>query len=239
MKRPYVLLSVAVSIDGYIDDASPERLLLSNPEDFDRVDAVRADSDAILVGARTLRRDDPRLLVNSEERRARRVAAGRPEYPLKITVSAGGDLEPGLRFFHTGGEKLVYTTDAGVARLGERLAELAEVVSLGETVDFGALLEDLGRRGIARLMVEGGGHIHTAFLAHGLADELLLAVAPVLVGDPDAPRFLNPADFPGGSGRRMVLADVTRVGDVALLRYLPTRTEAPTEGRPHDMEAPQ
>ena len=61
--RPYVLLSCATSIDGYIDDASEQRLLLSNDEDLDRVDAVRASCDAILVGAGTVRRDDPRLLV--------------------------------------------------------------------------------------------------------------------------------------------------------------------------------
>lgn len=215
-----MLLSVAVSIDGYIDDASPERLLLSNPEDFDRVDAVRADCDAILVGARTLRRDNPRLVVNSDARRARRIAAGKPEYPLKVTVSASGDLDPGLRFWRHGGDKLVYTTDRGAARLGDRLAGLAEVVSLGGTPDFGALLDDLGRRGVGRLMVEGGTHIHTTFLAAGLADELLIAVAPILVGDPAAPRFLGPADFPGGPRRRMELADVTRLGDIAVLRYL-------------------
>ncbi len=215
-----MLLSVAVSIDGYIDDASPERLLLSNPEDFDRVDAVRADSDAILVGARTLRRDNPRLVVNSDARRARRIAAGKPEYPLKVTVSASGDLDPELRFWRHGGDKLVYTTDRGAARLGDRLAGLAEVVSLGGTPDFGALLDDLGRRGVRRLMVEGGTHIHTTFLASGLADELLMAVAPILVGDPAAPRFLGPADFPGGPRRRMELADVTRLGDIAVLRYL-------------------
>ncbi|MBF6066032.1 dihydrofolate reductase family protein [Nocardia terpenica] len=220
MTRPYVLLSVAVSIDGYIDDASPERLLLSNPEDFDRVDAVRADCDAILVGARTLRRDNPRLVVNSDARRARRIAAGKPEYPLKVTVSASGDLDPELRFWRHGGDKLVYTTDRGAARLGDRLAGLAEVVSLGGTPDFGALLDDLGRRGVGRLMVEGGTHIHTTFLASRLADELLMAVAPILVGDPAAPRFLGPADFPGGPRRRMELADVTRLGDIAVLRYL-------------------
>ncbi|MEG8184066.1 deaminase [Nocardia terpenica] len=220
MTRPYVLLSVAVSIDGYIDDASPERLLLSNPEDFDRVDAVRADCDAILVGARTLRRDNPRLVVNSDARRARRIAAGKPEYPLKVTVSASGDLDPELRFWRHGGDKLVYTTDRGAARLGDRLAGLAEVVSLGGTPDFGALLDDLGRRGVGRLMVEGGTRIHTTFLASGLADELLMAVAPILVGDPAAPRFLGPAEFPGGPRRRMELADVTRLGDIAVLRYL-------------------
>ena len=72
--RPYVLLSAAVSVDGYLDDTNPERLLLSNAEDFDRVDEVRAGVDAILIGATTMRRDNPRLLVNSEDRRAARVA---------------------------------------------------------------------------------------------------------------------------------------------------------------------
>lgn len=233
------MLSVAVSVDGYLDDAGPERLLLSNPDDFDRVDAVRADSDAILAGAETLRRDDPRLLVRSDSRRARRVSAGKPEHPVKVTVTAGGDLDPRLRFFHSGGDKLVYTTDVGAARIGDRLDTLAEVVSLGGTPDFGALLDDLGRRGVTRLMVEGGGHVHTAFLAGDLADELLLAVAPVLIGDSRAPHFLHPADFPGGSRRRMVLADVDRIGDVALLRYLPRQAEPPTDGRSHDMETPQ
>ncbi|MFB8016906.1 RibD family protein, partial [Streptomyces rochei] len=78
--RPYVLLSAATSVDGYLDDTSPERLLLSNAEDFDRVDEVRASCDAILIGATTMRKDNPRLLVNSEERRAKRLAEGRSEY---------------------------------------------------------------------------------------------------------------------------------------------------------------
>jgi riboflavin biosynthesis pyrimidine reductase len=83
--RPYVICSAAVSIDGYLDDASPQRLLLSNAKDFDRVDEVRASVDAILIGATTLRKDNPRLLVNSEQRRAERVARGLPAYPLKVT----------------------------------------------------------------------------------------------------------------------------------------------------------
>lgn len=219
-RRPYVLLSAAVSLDGYLDDASPDRLLLSNPADLDRVDAVRADSDAILVGAQTLRSDNPRLLVNDADRRAGRIAAGKPEYPVKVTVSASGELDPALRVWHHGGHKIVYTTDVGAARLTDRLAGLAEVVSLGAAIDFGELLDDLGRRDIGRLMVEGGGQIHTAFLSADLADELLLAVAPILVGDSRAPRFLHPAPYPGGSGRRMDLSDVTRVGDIAVLRYL-------------------
>ena len=77
MNRPHVLLSVATSLDGHIDDASPERLILSGAEDLDRVDVERAAVDAILVGAATIAADDPRLLVRSAERRAERVACGR------------------------------------------------------------------------------------------------------------------------------------------------------------------
>ncbi|MBO0854268.1 MAG: dihydrofolate reductase family protein, partial [Nocardia sp.] len=154
--RPYVVLSVATSIDGYIDDSSPQRLLLSNAEDFDRVDGVRAESDAILIGAETLRRDDPRLLINDHQRRAARVAAGKPEFPARVIVSASGDLDPRLRLWQQSGQRLVYTTSRGATRLGGRMDGVAEVIALGDTVEFGSLLDDLGDRGIGRLLVEGG-----------------------------------------------------------------------------------
>ncbi|QHF92664.1 deaminase [Streptomyces sp. NHF165] len=221
MPRPYVTLKVATSIDGYIDDTSPSRLLLSNKEDFDRVDQVRADSDAILIGASTMRADNPRLLVNSEERRAARVAAGKAEYPLKVTVTKTGDLKEDLKFWHHGGEKVVYTTDGAAECLRARLGDLADVVSTGEELSFGALLDDLGGRGIGRLLVEGGSQVHTAFLSQNLVDEIHLVVAPLVVGQADAPRFLNPAEYPWATTRRMTLAEARPVGDVVLMRYLP------------------
>lgn len=220
--RPYVLLSVATSVDGYIDDTSPERLVLSNEADLDRVDEVRAGCDAILIGASTLRRDNPRLLVKSAERRLGRELRGLPPFPLKVTVTAGGDLHPDLRFWHHGGDKLVYCPDATVPALRARLGGLADVVGLGPGTDFGAMLDDLGARGVGRLMVEGGGTIHTRFLTAGLADEIHLAIAPFFVGDPEAPRFVNPGAFPNGPARRMTLAEVRAIGDVAFLRYLVT-----------------
>jgi riboflavin-specific deaminase-like protein len=226
--HPYVLLSVAVSIDGAIDDASPTRLLLSNSADFDRVDQVRAESDAILIGAGTIRADNPRLIVNSEQRRAERVAAGKPEYPLKVTISATGDLDPGQKFWHHGGAKVAYTTDAAEEKLRERLADLADVVSTGPTIDLNRLLGDLSRRRVERLMVEGGSSVHTSFLSQGLVDEIHMAIAPLVVGDANAPRFLNPAQYPGGSTRRMRLAEARTVGDVVLIRYLPKLDENAT-----------
>lgn len=227
MRRPFVLLSVAASLDGFIDDASSERLVLSNDEDLDRVDAVRAESDAILVGANTIRRDDPRLLVRSEERRAKRVADGRPERPLKVTVTAGGGLDPEARFFAAGGgAPLVYTTTAAHASVFARLGAVAEIVDAGDPLSLQVLLADLAGRGVERLMVEGGQSLHTAFLAAGLVDELQLVLAPFLLGSDGAARFVGPARFPQDSRHRMALVESRQLGDVVLLRYQPQVSDA-------------
>lgn len=224
MNRPHVLLSVATSLDGHVDDASPERLILSGAEDLDRVDAERAAADAILVGAATIAADDPRLLVRSAARSAERVTRGLPPSPIKVAITRSGrGLDPSAKFFTTGdGEKLVYALVAApvaapaaapvVPELQRRLAGLATVVI---APDLPAVLADLAARGVARLMVEGGTRTTTAFLTAGLVDELQVVVAPLVVGDPAAPRLAAAAVD------RMELVDLRRVGDCALLVYHP------------------
>jgi riboflavin biosynthesis pyrimidine reductase len=76
--------------------------------------------------------------------------------------------------------------------LHDQLAGLADVVSLRPSINFAALLDDLGTRNVHTLMVEGGGSMHTAFLSAGLVDEIHLAAAPIVVGQASAPRFHNP-----------------------------------------------
>ncbi|MFJ8308566.1 MULTISPECIES: RibD family protein [unclassified Streptomyces] len=223
--RPYVLLSAAVSVDFRLDDTARERLVLSNDLDLDRVDRERAAADAVLIGATTLRKDNPRLLVKSAEGRARRIAAGRPEHPLKVTVTASGELDAVLPFWHCGGGKLVFTVDGAVDKARRSLGALAEVVSTGPVLDWPLVLDELGRRGVRRLLVEGGGTIHTQFLAGNLADELHLVIAPLLVGEAAAPKFLAPASYPGGPTARMKLLEARPIGDVVLLRYAPKSRE--------------
>jgi 5-amino-6-(5-phosphoribosylamino)uracil reductase len=219
MPFPHVLLSAAVSLDGYLDDTGPDRLLLSSPADFDRVDEVRASVDAILIGAGTIRADNPRLLVNSPRRRASRVAEGKPEYPLKVTVTGSGDLDPTANFWHTGGDKLVCTTDKGAER-ARQLGLAADLVALGPDLDWRRLLEHLHDvRGVDRLMVEGGGTIHTQLLQQGLADELQLVLSPLFVGDSEAPRLFGPGTYQSG---RLRLLETRPIEDVVLMRYAPT-----------------
>jgi 5-amino-6-(5-phosphoribosylamino)uracil reductase len=221
-ERPYVLLSVAMSVDGCIDDATDTRLILSNDADLDRVDEVRAGSDAILVGAGTIRRDNPALLVRSAARRSARVAHGLPVSPARVTITSSGDLDPAARFFTAGdGARLIYVPDAEQDRIQCQLGALPapgiEVIGAGDPLSIRAVLADLANRGVRRLMVEGGGTVLAQFLAEGLADELDLVVAPVFVGDPAAPRLAGRA----GPGKRMHLAEARLIGDVVLLRYLP------------------
>ncbi len=217
--RPYTLLSCSMSMDGYIGSAS-SRLLLSNDADFDRVDSVRASCDAILVGATTVRMDDPRLLVRSQARRAERTAGGLEPSPIKVTVTRRGELSPQANFFTAGDvEKLVYCPSSRVQEARARLEPAAEIVDGGHTVAMSRVGRDLAARGVERLMVEGGGKVHTQFLTDNLVDELQLVVAPVFVGDSNAPRFVRDGRFPWNTGRRATLAEVTQIGDVVLLRY--------------------
>jgi len=218
-ERPYTLLSCCVSIDGYIGTAA-SRLLLSNDADLDRVDAVRASCDAILVGAATVRTDNPRLLVRSETRREARAARGLPESPMKVTVTRRAELDARADFFEVGDtEKIVYCASPWAADARARLGPVATVVDAGNTVEMHRLTADLATRGVDRLMVEGGGTVHTQFLTEDIVDELQLTVAPVFVGDSEAPRFVRDGVFPWTAARRAELVDVQKLGDVVLLRY--------------------
>lgn len=225
-----------MSVDGYLDDASDRRLVLSDEADLDRVDAVRAGCDAILVGAETIRRDNPRLVIRDERRRAARVRRGAPPDPIKVTLTRTGRLDRTGAFFATGtAPRLVYTPADRAAAVAAALGDAATVIPVDGLDD---LLADLPERGVRRLMVEGGGRVLDQFLRAGRADELQVMVAPFLVGDPRAARLSGDGDGDGEAtvaddrpdavaGSRagdprptMRLAGVDRIGDGALLRYV-------------------
>jgi 5-amino-6-(5-phosphoribosylamino)uracil reductase len=217
--RPYTLLSCAVSIDGYLDDASPDRLILSGPEDLDEVDALRATADAILVGAGTVRADNPRLLVRDPARIAAREAAGKPPHPLRVTMTGTGDLDPGARFFTGPGAVLGYSASAAVAA-GPKFKDKAVVIDAGAELSLAAVLQDLYlERTVATVLIEGGARILRDALAGDLADELRLAIAPFFVADPSAPRFALPARYPQTAANPMTLTSLRQVGGVAVHRY--------------------
>jgi 5-amino-6-(5-phosphoribosylamino)uracil reductase len=218
--RPYTIVSCAVSVDGCLDDGSPERLILSGPEDLDEVDELRARADAILVGAGTIRADNPRLLVRDDSRVAVREAEGRPPHPLRVTVTASGELDPAARFFAGPGIPLVYAPAAAAAVARRNLGGKAVVIDTGGELSLSAVLHDLyTERTVLTLLAETGAVLARDLLAQDLVDEIRLAVAPFFVGDENAPRFALPAHYPHGRGNPMALTSVRRLGGLAVLRY--------------------
>jgi 5-amino-6-(5-phosphoribosylamino)uracil reductase len=226
--RPYTIVSCAVSVDGYLDDASPARLILSGPEDLDEVDELRAAADAVLVGAGTIRADNPRLLIRDPVRVARRERDRRPAHPLRVTLTATGELDPGARFFAGPGTPLVYATARAARAARDNLGERAVVIDAGAELTVAAVLEDLyTERAVGTLLIEGGSQVLRDVLAANLADELRLAIAPFFVGDEAAPRFALPARYPHDHAHPMTLLSVRRVGGVAVHHYRLSSRQAP------------
>ncbi len=184
-----ITLSVATSVDHYIDDMTTQRLRLSTPSDWSEVYALRAESDAILIGGETLRRDNPTLGLKSEELKARRVADGLSPEPMRIIVSGRGDISPDLGIFHRGEGRVVIFSN--VER--EELSDLAEVI-VSESVDPAFIVTELEKRSVCSLFVEGGAKILDMFLESNMVNTLRVAVNPnITVADDTAPRFVLPS----------------------------------------------
>jgi len=229
-----------MSLDGYIDDRTDQPLRLSGAADADRVDELRASCDAILVGAATIRADDPVLLLRSQDRRDLRAAAGLAPDPVRVVISGSGDLDPAARLFTTGGDRIVYVASDALAGAKERLGGTSEVVGAGDPLELGRVVADLAARGVCRLLVEGGGRTHTQFLVAALADELRLSVGPFFIGDSTAPRFVEDGRFPWDQAHRARLAGVTTAGDMAVLSYaLSDRYDRPGRHDRRDQRQPR
>ena len=188
----FVTLSAAVTADGYMDDCTPQRLLISTPEDMAEVYRLRSEHDAILAGAETLRRDNPALLLRDPEARRRRAESGlRPDL-TKVTLTASGRLDPTLRFFTEGdAEHFVFSA--------VDLPELAHVATVirSDAPSARLIVTELEKRGIRRLFVEGGARILRLFLEEGMADTLRLAVNPALTLGADNGRAHFAFEAPG------------------------------------------
>lgn len=179
-RRPAVTLKWAMSLDGRIATAGGESQWITAPPARRWALELREEHDAILVGSGTLLADDPRL--------TRRL--GRAPGPIRrVVLDRRLQTPPSARLFQEPGEVLIYTALSGeekAARVRELEAAGAAVVPL-ERPEPAEVLADLGRRGVRSVLVEGGGEVHSAFVAAGLFDRVLAACAPLLIGGKKAP----------------------------------------------------
>lgn len=194
--RPFVHVNVAVSADGKLSTRSRRQVRISGPDDFDRVDQIKSGVDAVMVGIGTVIADDPSLTVKSQERIGDRVNSGRPEHPVRIVVDSKCRIPPDAKVLHKGhGRRIVVVSRAVSPENLARISQYADIITCGETeVDLSALFEELGREGIGRVMVEGGGTLISGLFRAGLVDELSMFVGSMIIGGTDAPTL---ADGPG------------------------------------------
>lgn len=193
MDRPFIFINSAMSADGKISTRLRRQVKISGRSDFDRVDELRASADAVMVGIGTVLADDPSLTVKSAERRRRRAAMGLDEDPARIVVDSRARIPPGADVFRKGtGKRIVVVSRAAPADRVEAIRQKADVVVAGNgEVDLAAMAAELKRRGIGRLMVEGGATLNWALARAGLVDEISVFVGNILIGGRDAPTLMD------------------------------------------------
>lgn len=223
MNRPFVFINVAMTADGKIDTFTRKGAAISSQRDKERVDQLRAESDAVMVGGRTLLDEDPKLTVKSEALRTERVARGLAPNPIKVGVVSKAELKTHSKFLHEGGARIViFTThQTSIDQLASLRSQGVEVfVHSGERVDLEKTMQTLKELGIQRLMVEGGATLNFELMRLGLADEVTAYVAPMIFGGESAPTMAAGSGLERSAAIPLKLIDAEKWDDGGvLLKY--------------------
>lgn len=208
IKRPFVLVNMAMTADGKIATANREVSSFGSPKDQTHLYELRATADAVMCGARTLEANSVHLGPGAPRFRKQRLKRGLDEYNLRVVVTGSGSIRPDAAIFskHFSPIIVLTTASAGLTRI-HRLQELAdEVVICGQReLDFQVAVTHLYTRwGVRRLLCEGGGDLNDALFRAGLVKELHLTVCPYVFGGRTAPTIA------GGKGFEH-LAQVTKM----------------------------
>jgi 2,5-diamino-6-(ribosylamino)-4(3H)-pyrimidinone 5'-phosphate reductase len=223
MNRPYTFINVAMTADGKIDTAERKGAAISSKEDKARVDQLRAEADAVLVGGKTLLEELPKLTVKSEALREGRIRQGRSPNPIKVGVVTVADIPLDSDFIKAGETRVViFTTSQTSNEQIERLRthNVEVFVEDAPRVDLSKMMLTLYSIGVKRLMVEGGGTMNFGLMRLGLVDELMIYIAPMIFGGANAPTPADGIGVPRDLAVEMELLDVVRWEDGGLvLKY--------------------
>ncbi|MCU4924938.1 2,5-diamino-6-(ribosylamino)-4(3H)-pyrimidinone 5'-phosphate reductase [Halobacteria archaeon AArc-dxtr1] len=215
----HVLVNAAMSADGKLSSVRREQVRISGDEDFARVDRLRAESDAVVVGIGTVLADDPHLTVKDSALQEERRTAGNPGHPARVVIDSRARTPTDAAVLDEAATTYLCVADAAPVERRMNLADRATFVTAGdERVDLLRAFAALENEGIERLMVEGGGELIFSLLDVGLVDELTIFVGPQIIGGRDAPTLADGdgfvADYP-----ELTLERLERVGDGALLGW--------------------
>ena len=220
--RPHIIVNVAMSADGKLSTRERRQVKISGTQDFNRVDRLKAGSDAVMVGIGTVLADDPSLTVKAEECRNNRLHRGVDEHPVRVVVDSRARISPDASVLRKGsGTRVVAVSRKADPEKVKQLKKLATVITAGDDqVDLPQLMEELGEMGIRRVMVEGGGTLIAGLITQGLVDEIYSYIGNIIIGGRDAPTmadgdgFIREADF-----GRLTLLEARKIETGILLHW--------------------
>jgi len=220
--RPRTVVNVAMSADGKLSTRERRQVKISGKEDFLRVDRLKAECDAVMVGIGTVLADDPSLTVKDAGLKELRRSSGMDEHPVRVVIDSAARIPPDASVLTKGSGKRVVAVSCRAKQ--EQVAQLrtrATVIVAGEKeVDLATVMDELGAMGISRVMVEGGGTLIAALFAAGLVDEVYTFVGNMIIGGKDAPTL---ADGMGcvkeSEFTRLALIDAICIEDGMLLHW--------------------
>lgn len=221
MLKPFIFINSAMSADGKISTKEKKQVRISGNIDFDRMDALRAESDAIMVGIGTVLSDDPSLTVKSEQRKLERKEAGLFENPIRVVIDSKARTPIDADIFKKGhGRRIIIVSDSAPKERVQRLQEEAVVIVAGkEEVDLKLAMYKLKDLGVNRLMVEGGATINWGMISAGLVDEIYTFVGNLIIGGKTAPTFADGEGFSEKEIQKLELIDAETMEEGVLLRW--------------------
>ena len=195
--RPFVFINAAMSADGKIATIERKQTRISGSQDFDRMDELRATSDAIMIGIGTVLSDNPSLTVKSKERREKRRSMGFEEIPARVVVDSMARTPIDADIFKKGeGKRIIAVCENAPEVNVSELSKLADIICLGEkSVDLEKLLFELNNLGIKKLMVEGGATLNWGLISEGLVDEIYTFIGNMIVGGKSAHTLVDGEGF--------------------------------------------
>ena len=198
MDRPFIFINSAISADGKLSTKERKQIRISGQFDFERMDDLRSQADAVMVGIGTILSDDPSLTVKSPERKAARKAAGKSEYPTRIIVDSSARTPVNADIFTKGdGIRIIAVSNAAPTENVEKLKKM----------------------GINILMVEGGATLNWGMLSAGLVDEIYTFVGNLIIGGATSPTFTDGEGFSEAEVLELELLSMEKIESGVLLKW--------------------
>jgi len=221
MPTPFTFINAAMSIDGKISTRQRRQVRISGDVDFERMDELRASSDAVMVGIGTVLADDPSLTVKSDEKRAKRLAKGLDENPVRIVVDSKARIPTDADILRKGAGKIIIAVSESAAfdRVESLRKKAMVIMTGGDQVDLPELLSVLEEMGIKSLMVEGGAGLNWGLVKNGLVDEIYSFIGNLIIGGSNAPTLIDGDGFDEADMPTCSLISAEKMEDGVLLKW--------------------